>query len=121
MLQAKNAQVLRDHVPPEDLPLTLSPGQTVHVERTHPERPGVVWANDGSISAGWVPVAVLEKPSGTTRAVAEYCSQEIAVAAGDSVRLLWQGAGGWWCENRDGDRGWLPESILSVGPSSSSS
>jgi hypothetical protein len=117
MLQAKNAQVLRDHVPPDDLPLTLSPGQTVHVERPHPERPGVVWANDGSISAGWVPVSVLEKPSGTTRATAEYCSQEIAVAGGDSVRLLWQGPGGWWCENRDGDRGWLPADILSVGSS----
>jgi hypothetical protein len=119
MLQAKNAHVLRDHQPEDDLPLTLSPGDIVHVQRPHPQRPGLVWAHDGSICAGWVPVEVLEAPAGTTRATAEYCSQEIAVTQGDTVRLLWQGAGGWWCENRDGDRGWLPADILDVGSSHS--
>jgi hypothetical protein len=117
MLQAKTAEVLRDHHPADELPLTLSPGDVVHVDRAHPDRAGMVWANDGSMSAGWVPVAILERPVGTTRAVAEYCSQEIEAAAGDTVRLLWQGAGGWWCENRAGDRGWLPAEILDVGSS----
>jgi hypothetical protein len=117
MLQAKTAQVLRDHEPPDELPLTLEPGQAVLVERPHPERDGWVWANDGSMSAGWVPVDVLEQPRGRTRATAEFCSQEIAVKAGDSVRLLWQGPGGWWCENSDGDRGWLSADILVVGSS----
>ena len=118
MLQAKTAEVLRDHAPTsDDLPLTLSPGDVVHVTRPHPDRPDMVWAHDGSMSAGWVPVSVLERPTGMTRAIAEYCSQEIAVKAGDTVRLLWQGAGGWWCENRDSDRGWLPAEILNVGSS----
>jgi hypothetical protein len=114
-LQAKTARVLRDHQPPDDLPLTLSAGDVVHVDRPHPQRGDLVWANDGSISAGWVPVSVLERPSGTTRATAEYCSQEVAVKAGDTVRLMWPGPGGWWCENRDSDRGWLPTDILEIG------
>jgi hypothetical protein len=111
MLQAR-------HQPTDDLPLTLSPGDPVHVLRPHPDRPGMVWAHDGSICAVWVPVAVLEAPTGTTRATAEYCSQEIEVAQGATVRLLWQGAGG-WCENSDGDRGRLPAEILDVDSSHS--
>ncbi len=115
VLKAKTAEVVAAHVPPDELPLTLSPGDVVNIVRPDPERPAWVWANDGSISAGWVPVAVLEAPSGKTRATAEFCSQEIAAQSGDTVRLLWQGIGGWWCENRDGDRGWLPADKLKIG------
>ena len=117
MLRAKTAQVLRENVPPEDMPLTLKPGDRVHIIRSHPERPGVVWAEDGMMSAGWVPVAVLDAPSGSARARAEYCSQEVAVQPGDTVHLLWEGNGAWWCENRDGDRGWLQADALQIGSS----
>ena len=116
-LKAKTADVIAAHEPPDELPLTLSPGDVVNIVRADPDRQDWVWANDGSISAGWVPTSVLEAASGKTRATQEFCSQEIAVQPGDTVRLLWQGAGGWWCENRDGDRGWLPADKLRIGSS----
>jgi len=114
-LKAKTATVITAHQANDELPLTLAPGDTVIVDRVDPERPGWVWATDGSISAGWVPIGVLESPCGKTRATAEFCSTEISVEPGDVVRLMWQGPGGWWCENRDGDRGWLPENKLKIG------
>ena len=95
------------------------PGDRVHIVRPHPERPGVVWAEDGMMSAGWVPVAVLDAASGSARARTEYCSQEVAVQPGDTVHLLWEGNGAWWCENRDGDRGWLQADALQIGSASS--
>ena len=114
-LKPQTATVVEAHEPPDELPLTLSPGDVVNIVRDDPNRAGWVWANDGSISAGWVPVSVLEAPSGKTRATQEFCSQEIAVQPGQSVRLMWEGAGGWWCENEDGDRGWLSADKLQIG------
>jgi len=114
LLKAKMAQVIRDHEPPDTLPLTLSPGDRVLIKHPHPERSGFVWAEDGIMSAGWVPLEVLDGHSGQAHATAEFNSSEIAVRAGEPVRLYWEAHGAWWCENRDGDRGWVPSACIAV-------
>lgn len=116
MLQAQTASVLTDHEPPDALPLTLKPGDVVNVGVMHPERPDYVWADDGNMCAGWVPLALIERIGDRAQAHAEYSSNQIAVRAGEQVRVFWKGSGhdDWWCENRDGDRGWLPASKLTL-------
>jgi plastocyanin len=88
----------------------------VRVSHAHPERAGYVWAEDGQISAGWVPMDVLDLNSGRTCARSAYCSAELTVAPGDTVRLMWEDAahGTWWCEDNAGERGWVRRDLLEL-------
>src|SRR5690349_2410429 len=90
MLRAMTARVLNPQAAPDAIPLTLNKGDPVQVRQAHPERSGYVWAEDGQISAGWVPLDVLDLNSGVPRARSAYCSAELNVVAGDTVRLMWE-------------------------------
>ncbi|KFN50121.1 hypothetical protein [Arenimonas composti] len=114
MLKAITATVLGDQEAPDAIPLTLHPGDEVALGRPHPDRPGYVWAEDGQISAGWVPLDVIDAIGDRGRATAEYCSAELTVAAGDQVRVMWKDPahGAWWCEDRASERGWVRAELL---------
>jgi len=116
MLRAMTAQVLQAQEAPDAIPLTLNQGDAVRVSHAHPDRTGYVWAEDGQISAGWVPLDLLDLNSGRPRARSAYCSAELTVAMGDSVRLMWEDTvhHAWWCEDKAGERGWLPYEFLKV-------
>jgi hypothetical protein len=109
MLRAITAQVLHPQEAPDAIPLTLKQGDTVRVGQPHPVRAGYVWAEDGQISAGWVPLDLLDLNSGRPRAKSAYCSAELTVAQGDTVRLIWEDTTRhtWWCEDSAGERGWM--------------
>ena len=108
-LKAINAQVTGSQESPDAIPLTLKPGDVVHVQHAHPDRPGYVWAEDGQLSAGWMPLDLVDMNSGTPKAKAEYCSAELTVEPGDTVRLIWEDPahGACWCEDRHSERGWI--------------
>lgn len=116
MLRAINARIVHSQTAPDAIPLTLNKGDPVQVRQGHPERAGYVWADDGQISAGWVPLDVLDLNSGVPRARSAYCSAELTVAPGDTVRLMWEDAahGAWWCEDSAGERGWVRHDFLQV-------
>lgn len=113
-LKAINAQVTAPQESPDAIPLTLKPGDAVYVRHPHPDRPGYVWAEDGQLSAGWVPLDLIDTNSGRPQAKAEYCSAELTVEAGDTVRLIWEDPrhGACWCENRHSERGWIRNDYL---------
>jgi hypothetical protein len=90
-------------------PLTLKAGDPVNLGDAHPQRAGYVWANDGSISAGWVPLDLIDRSQTQARALKDYCSAELATQHGERVRLVWEDRthAAWWCESRDSERGWV--------------
>lgn len=110
LLKSRSATVIRAQTPPDAVPLTLHVGDRVKRGDPHPERAGYVWVDEGDFSGGWVPRDVLDGE----HAVADYCSAELAVAAGDRVRLMWEDPhhGAWWCESTDSERGWVWTSNL---------
>ena len=116
MLKAITARVLRSQESPDAIPLTLNPGDTVRVSHAHPQRAGYVWAEDGQISAGWVPLDVLDLNTGRPSAKAIYCSAELSVQPGQVVRLLWEDSahGAWWCEDDHSERGWVRSADLQL-------
>lgn len=116
MLRAITARVLHPQTAPDAIPLTLIEGNPVHVGHAHPKRAGYVWAEDGQISAGWVPLDLLDLNSGRPLARSVYCSAELSVVAGDSVRLMWEDAAhaAWWCEDNAGERGWVRREFLQI-------
>ena len=108
-LKAINATVTGAQEAPDAIPLTLKPGDAVIVSHKHPDRPGYVWAEDGQLSAGWVPMDLITTNTGRPQATAEYCSAELTVNPGDTVRLIWEDPahGACWCEDRHSERGWI--------------
>ena len=118
MLKAINGEVLRDVEAEDTLPLTLVQGDRVRIGQAPRERPGYLWADDGGFCSGWVPEVVLDRRGGDAIANMEYCSSHLSACTGDIVRIMWKGQGfaAVWCENRDGDRGWLPADALKIDP-----
>lgn len=116
MLRAITATVTRDVDVEDALPLTLQAGDRVTVADADPQRPDYRWASDGGLCSGWVPTAVLSINGTLGMATAEYCSAELPVKAGDTVRVMWKGQGfaACWCESRDGERGWVPTDALDI-------
>lgn len=118
MLKAIMATVTRDVQVDDALPLTLKDGDRVRIGEGSGEREGYVWADDGGLCAGWVPQSVLHLHGHAGVATTDYCSAELAASRGDSVRVMWKGQGfaACWCENRDGERGWIPSDALEIAP-----
>jgi hypothetical protein len=118
MLKAINGTLIRDVEAEDTLPLTLQIGDRVREVEAPRPRPGYFWADDGSFCSGWVPEAVVDRRGGEVKARAEYCSAHLSASTGDVVRVLWRGQGfdAVWCENRDGDRGWIPGDALAIDP-----
>lgn len=106
------------HSPPDDMPLTLHPGDVVRLGESRTDREGYVWADDGMLSAGWIPRGIINTASGRNEVAVEYCSAELAVAPGQRVRLMWEDPqhGAWWCESSDSERGWVWSDNLQFDP-----
>ena len=115
-LKAINATVTGAQEAPDAIPLTLHPGDAVQIVRKHDARPGYVWADDGQISGGWIPMDIVDLTGGLPRVTREYCSAELTVSPGDVVRVLWEDPahGAWWCEDRHSERGWIRSENLRV-------
>lgn len=116
MLQAFTGTVTRDIEADDALPLTLQAGDKVYFNQPAPRQlPGYRWADDGGMCSGWVPEAILD-PMG--RVSIDYCSAQLPAKAGDSMRIMWKGQGfaAVWCEDRHGERGWIPTDALSIPP-----
>ncbi|HLS83688.1 MAG TPA: hypothetical protein VK016_03395 [Arenimonas sp.] len=113
-LKSIHARVVAAQESPDAIPLTLRPGDAVHVRHAHPDRPGYVWVEDGQLSSGWVPMDLIDTNAGRPQARAEYCSAELSVQPGDRVRLIWEDPahGACWCEDRHSERGWVRNACL---------
>lgn len=111
-LKALYGTIVAAHTAPDGIPLTVRKGDSVELAHRHEVWPEYVWSRDRSGSTGWVPFNVLDAREGQAIAMEDYSAQELDVQPGDRVRLMWKAAGWWWCENTDGDRGWLPIEIV---------
>lgn len=109
LLKSRSATVIGAHTPPDDMPLTLHPGNVVRLGEARPDREGYIWADDGMLSAGWIPRDIIDAASGRNEVTSEYCSAELAVEPGQRVRLMWEDPRhrAWWCESSDSERGWV--------------
>jgi len=112
LLKAIHGRILAPHIAPDGIPLTVRKGDSVGIGHRHETWNDYAWCTDRSGSSGWVPLSVLDSREGHGLALEDYSAQQLDVEAGDRVRLMWKAAGWWWCENRDGDRGWLPIEIV---------
>lgn len=103
-----SARLLRDYRTRYHDPVGFARGETVTVGKRDDEWPQYFWAIDVRGRNGWVHQRFLEATSGVTRAARDYTACELDADAGETVRLLEEAGGWWWCENSAGAQGWLP-------------
>jgi hypothetical protein len=93
-------------------PLAVVAGEKVTLGIRDVDWPEFIWATDPRGRSGWIHQGFLD---GDT-VLRDYDAREIEGNTGDAVRLIELAGGWWWAENEIGERGWLPERVLTIEP-----
>ncbi|HEQ98090.1 MAG TPA: hypothetical protein ENO22_01970 [candidate division Zixibacteria bacterium] len=109
----KKAKVAKSYKSAYPDPLILRSGQKLRTEEKESEWPGWTWCVDDDGRAGWVPSSYLQITENTARAITDYNANELTVDIGDELQLLEEESGWYWCENSNGERGWVPAECIS--------
>ena len=78
------------------------------------EWPGWVWCRAADGKEGWVPISHIRKNGADYTAICDYDARELSVRKDETVELLRQESGWAWCQNSEGNEGWLPLACLDL-------
>lgn len=96
-------------------PLILKAGDKIQLfEKESPEKwRDWKWCKDLTGNEGWISETYFKRltPNEATL-IKDYTAQELAVASGDEIELIFTDCGWSWCRKTSGDEGWLPTEIL---------
>ena len=112
----RSARLRRDYHSQYPEPVRFLRGELIEVGRRDSEWPEFLWATDAAGRSGWVHQRYLYAEHGRARAVRDYSARELDAQAQAVVRLLEEAGGWWWCENEQGEQGWLPARDLEIQP-----
>ncbi len=109
--------VFSDYANDDPNPIELQVGDTVQVgEESNPNGPYPNWifcTSDRTGYQGWVAKHVLAVEGSVGKALDDYTSKEMTVAAGDEVQPLRELNGWYWClRPKDGETGWVAKDNL---------
>lgn len=94
-------------------PLAVGIGDRLRVGDRDGTWPDFLWCTTIAGRSGWIPAQVLELDTPTSAVViTPYDTRELTVAAGEIVVAHGSLAGWTWCENREGEAGWVPDRCL---------
>ncbi len=89
-------------------PLKVRAGETVTLGEKDTEWPGWIWGTTSSGKSGWVPESYLEVDGERGVMKFDYDASELTVKVGDTVTVLKEESGWYWCANMKGETGWVP-------------
>lgn len=108
------ARVLRDYRTQYAEPITMSVGERVVLGARDTEWPEFIWGTDVRGRSGWVPARVLDRDRGDACCIVDYSARELDADAGETLNLIHETGGWWWCENARQQQGWLPATHLDL-------
>jgi uncharacterized protein YgiM (DUF1202 family) len=89
-------------------PIRVEAGEPVQTFARESEWPGWTWCEARNGKTGWVPDALLQKQGDGALVTKRYDARELAVRSGQSLEVLEERAGWYWCRADDGREGWVP-------------
>lgn len=106
------AFIVADHTTKFLDPLKLREGDTVTIGKHDTEYAGWLWCTAANGKSGWVPESCLtvEGDSGVLKL--DYDASELTVTVGDTVTILKEESGWYWCRTSRGDIGWIPKECV---------
>jgi len=107
------ALVIRDYAPQYARPIAVRANEIVQLGDRDDEYPEWQWCRSDAGLEGWVPVSLLvDTVPGRARITEDYEATELAVRAGESVRVA-RRIGQWArVTNAFGETGWIPEAVM---------
>ncbi len=107
------ALVIADYTTKFVDPLKLHEGDKVTLGQKDPEYPGWIWCTDSRGKSGWAPESFIEIDGSSGVMRRDYDATELSVTVGDTVTILSQESGWYWCRTSRGEIGWLPKENVS--------
>ena len=107
-------RITRDYRPQYPDPIQARAGARVKVGQADPEFPGWRWCTAADGRSGWVPEELLQHSGDGDTLVVDYSAVELAVSAGEEVRIIDARHAWLRVQNSAGDIGWIPASHTNV-------
>lgn len=106
--------VVQSHQRSYDDPITLSPGNHVNITKRDlwDGQYEWLWCSNDVGKEGWVPASYLDIQNTEGYAIRDYSALELTAAEGETVMIVEEESGWYWCENATGQRGWVPTSCF---------
>jgi hypothetical protein len=101
-------RVIADYDTPFPNPLDLRAGQELAVGDRESEWLGWIWCTTSEGIGGWLPESYVIRQGNTATLRRDYDATELSVRAGEKLVVTMEESGWLWCENRTGQRGWVP-------------
>lgn len=71
-----------------------------------------LWCINDAGKEGWTPEAYLSRHGEYATCTQAYSAWELSVTEGDVLQTLKSESGWFWCENAQGEQGWVPENCF---------
>jgi hypothetical protein len=99
-----------------DDPITMVAGEAIEAtERTDDWNGHLwVWCVNSRGKGGWVPDSFIQTTNGGSIARYDYSAMELTASEGESVAILQETHGWYWCTNVEGVSGWIPVENVGV-------
>lgn len=100
--------VIADHNSEFPNPIKLKKDQIVKTISKQTTYPGWIWCINTENISGWVPEKYLILKDNSATANRDYDATEMTVSSGQKLTLLIKEAEWGWCQNSEGEFGWVP-------------
>lgn len=110
MDDGKQRMVSKSHERTYADPITLAAGDRVTITQRElwDEVHVWLWCIGQTGKAGWVPERYLRVEGEQALALREYSARELTVSEGETLAVLDEEGGWYWCRKESGECGWVP-------------
>jgi len=115
-VKPQNALVTESYEMAYKNPIKLKTGEAVTIEKreTNPDWLGWVFCIDTRGIGGWVSEKYLKETGSSAVVIKDYDATELAVIAGESIKVYYEEFGWCWSKNQQGIKGWVPKKNLQL-------
>ena len=110
----KILKVMKNHKSEFQVPLVAMKGDVVEGLERETEWEGWLWCVNREGKNGWVPEHYVSRNQNVCTLTVDYDATELTVEEGETLEIHKREAGWWWCVNRAGLAGWVPEENLEI-------
>ncbi|MBN1211801.1 MAG: SH3 domain-containing protein [candidate division Zixibacteria bacterium] len=114
MTHKKTCRVIKAYRSAYPDPLIIKAGEVLTIENRESEWAGWTRCINKNGKDGWIPDSCLETRGNKATALRDYDATELTVDHGEELIVVNKEAGWFWCENQDGQTGWVPGECLEM-------
>lgn len=112
----KRCRVIADYESAYPDPIDLKRGDEVDIEDRESEWSGWLWCTSRQGRCGWVPEKYVQRNGDRGAAIRDYDATELSVMKGDTLTIIGEESGWFWCCDKNGRQGWVPANNVELLP-----